>query len=163
MAHWFRRIRGAIGMGLTWAVAWAIAGVLLGVSSNLLPFLPWDAFFEVFDAPLPALAIPGFVGGMLFGGILGIAARERSFQQLSVPRFATWGAVGGLLLALVPALLLVGDGAGGAPGAHGLWSLTATLAVPFVLLGSGSAAASLALARRGTAQPSLQAGDDPEG
>ena len=26
----------------------------------LLPGLPWNAFFEVFDAPLPAFAIPGF-------------------------------------------------------------------------------------------------------
>jgi len=28
-----RRIRGAIGMGLTWAIGWAIAGLLIGAGS----------------------------------------------------------------------------------------------------------------------------------
>ncbi|MDH4348941.1 MAG: hypothetical protein OEW17_09055, partial [Gemmatimonadota bacterium] len=102
MSQWQRRIRGAVGMGLTWALAWALVGLLIGVTSNLLPGLPWDAFFEVFDAPLPALAIPGFVGGALFSMVLGIAGRRRRFAELSLPRFAAWGAVGGLLLSLVP-------------------------------------------------------------
>ena len=87
MKKWLRRIRGAVGMGLTWAVGWALFGVLIGVTSVLLPGLPWDLFFEVFDAPLPALAIPGFVGGALFSTVLGIAGRRRRFDELSLPRF----------------------------------------------------------------------------
>ena len=43
MKHWLRRIRGAVGMGLTWAAGWALAGVLIGVTSILLPGLPWDS------------------------------------------------------------------------------------------------------------------------
>lgn len=27
---WLRRIRGAVGMGLTWAIGWAIAGFVAG-------------------------------------------------------------------------------------------------------------------------------------
>ena len=69
MRNWQRRIRGAVGMGLTWAAGWALVGVLIGVTSRLLPGLPWDALFEVFDAPLPALAIPGFIGGALGFGV----------------------------------------------------------------------------------------------
>ena len=65
MQRWLKRIRGAIGMGLTWAVGWALCGVLIGVTSILLPGLPWASFFDVFDAPLPALAVPGFVGDVL--------------------------------------------------------------------------------------------------
>lgn len=43
-----KRIRGAIGMGLTWAAGWAVFGVLIGISSRLFPnLLPWDAFFNV--------------------------------------------------------------------------------------------------------------------
>jgi hypothetical protein len=94
MRNWQRRIRGAVGMGLTWAAGWALVGVLIGVTSRLLPSLPWDALFEVFDAPLPALAIPGFIGGALFSVVLGIAGRRRRFDELSLPRFAAWGAVG---------------------------------------------------------------------
>ena len=90
MKKWLRRLRGAVGMGLTWAVGWAITGVLVGVASLLLPNLPWDAFFAVFDAPLPALAIPGFVGGAIFSMVLGVVGRRRRFHELSLPRFAAW-------------------------------------------------------------------------
>lgn len=91
MQPWLRRIRGAVGMGLAWAAGWAVFGVLIGVTSVLLPGLPWDAFFKVFDAPLPALAIPGFLGGALFSIVLGIAGRRLRFDELSLPRFAAWG------------------------------------------------------------------------
>lgn len=34
MKKWLRRIRSAVGMGLTWAAAWALGGVLIGVASK---------------------------------------------------------------------------------------------------------------------------------
>lgn len=148
MSKWLRRVRGAAGIGLTWAAAWAVAGVLIGVASNLLPFLPWHAFFEVFDAPLPALAIPGFFGGALFSVVLGIAGRHRTFDELSVPRFAAWGALGGLMLSLLPnALVAVGLADLGSADAS-LWKATAVIAGPFILLSALSASGSLILARR---------------
>ena len=55
MKKWLRRIRGVLGMGLTWAVGWGLTGLLIGVASILLPWLRWDLFFEIFDAPLLAL------------------------------------------------------------------------------------------------------------
>lgn len=153
-----RRIRGAIGMGLTWAAGWAVGGVLIGVTSVLLPGLPWDFFFEVFDAPLPALAVPGFSGGAIFSIVLGIAGRRRNFNELSVPRFAAWGAVGGLLLSLLPmAMFAVGLATPG-PGVD-LWRSTAVIAGPFILLSSISAAVSLLLARRANVHDSLDGGD----
>jgi hypothetical protein len=81
--------------------------LLIGASSLLLPGLPCDTFFKYFDAPLPALGVPGFVGGALFSLVLGVAGRRRRFDELSVARFAVWGALGGLMLALVPAALVV--------------------------------------------------------
>ena len=147
MNRWSRRIRGAIGMGVTWAVGWALAGLLIGVTSLLLPGLPWDAFFEMFDAPLPALAIPGFIGGALFSVVLGIAGHRRRFDELSLPRFAAWGAVGGLLVGLVPAAMVTAGLATPRAGLD-LWRTTAAIAGPLILLGAASAAGSLALARR---------------
>ena len=145
---WLKRIRGAFGMGLTWAIGWAVAGVLIGVSSNVFTGLPWDSFFDVFDAPLPALAIPGFVGGALFSIVLSIAGRHRKFDELSVPTFAAWGAFGGLLLSLVPGAL-VAVGLASAEGAkHSLLYSTAVIGVPFILLSAASAAVSLLMARR---------------
>lgn len=151
---WLRRIRGAIGMGLVWAAGWALAGLLIGVSSILLPGLPWHVFFEVFDAPLPALAIPGFVGGAIFSIVLGLAARRRRFEELSLPQFAAWGAVGGLMLILIPATALL-EGADAR-----LWRSIAVIAGPFVLLSATSACASLMLARRAQDRKSHEAGED---
>ena len=145
-------------MGLTWAAGWALVGVLIGVTSRLLPGLPWDAVFEVFDAPLPALAIPGFVGGALFSVVLGIAGRRRRFDQLSLPGFAAWGAVGGLLLSLVPAAwVAVGLGSLSRPDGS-LWRLTE--AIPLALLSAVSAAGTLAVARMSEKRELLRASKD---
>ena len=149
MKKWLRRIRGAIGMGLTWAVLWALSGLLIGVASMVLPALPWDRFFEVFDAPLPAMAVPGFFGGVFFSIVLGIAGRGRRFRELSLPVFAAWGALGGLLLSLFPAIL-VAVGLAGTEGAdRGLWQGIAVIITPFILMGAVSAAVTLKLARAG--------------
>ena len=149
MKSWLKRVRGAIGMGLTWAAAWAILGLLIGVTSVLLPGLPWwDAFFDVFDAPLPALAVPGFIGGAIFSVVLGIAGRRRRFGELSLPRFTAWGAVGGLLLGLLPAAM-VGVGLASTEGSDtSIWQFTAAIVGPLTVLCAASAAGSLVLARR---------------
>lgn len=159
MKNGLRPIRGTLGMGLTWAAGWALAGVMIGVASILLPGLPWDVFFEVFDAPLPALAVPGFVGGVLFSTVLGIAGRRRRFDELSLPRFAAWGALGGLLLSLVPvSVVAVGLGTA-APGVD-LWQITAAISGPLTLLSAASAAGSLALARMGEDRELRDASED---
>ena len=160
MKKWLKRIRGAIGMGLTWAIAWALTGILIGVASILLPWLPWwDDFFRVFDAPLPAMAWPGFVGGVLFSVVLGIAGRRRSFHELSLPRFTAWGAAGGLLLSTVPdAMMAVGLASPGGSSPYGPWELAAVIAPPLTLLCAASAAGSLLLARRAERRALLENG-----
>lgn len=145
---WLRRIRGAIGMGLTWAFGWAIAGVLIGVASKLFPGLPWNSFFEVFDAPLPSLAVPGFVAGVFFSIVLGIAARHRKFSELSLSRFAAWGAIGGLLLTVFPFALVAAGLASRAGSDIGTWHIIAVITGPFVILSALSASVTLLLARR---------------
>lgn len=148
MNGWVRRARGAVGMGITWALGWALGGVVIGVLSTLLPGAVWDAFFRIFDAPLPALAIPGFFAGAIFSVVLGVAARRRRFEQLSLTRFALWGALGGLALSLVPATLVLLGLATLGDGAAGIWPLTAVIAAPLALLSALSATGSLAIARR---------------
>jgi hypothetical protein len=163
MKKWLRRIRGAIGTGLTWAVGWALAGLSIGVASILLPGLPWHFYFDVFDAPVPALAVPGFVGGLVFSVVLGIVGRRRRFDELSLPRFAAWGAVGGLLLSAIPATMVgLGLATIGRDGL-GVWQLTAVISGPLTLLSAASAAGSLLLARRAEkTRTSLDGGDSHE-
>lgn len=154
MTGWVRRIRGALGMGITWALAWALGGILIGVASFVVNL---DWFFRVFDAPLPALGIPGFFAGAFFSIVLGIAARNRRFSELSMPRFVAWGALGGVMLTLFPALLVAVGLATPAAGS-GVWTSLGVIAAPFVLLSAGCAAATLAIARRGERGAHLASG-----
>ena len=91
MKKWLRRIRGALGMGLTWAVAWSGVGVILGLVVGGAPDVAYSVFFAVY----------GFLAGATFSGVLGIAGRRRRFDEMSLPRFAAWGALGGLLLTVL--------------------------------------------------------------
>ena len=161
MGKWLRRIRGAVGMGLTWALGWAVVGLLIGVTSKLLPGLPfWDSFFRVFDAPLPAAAVPGFFAGAFFSIVLGIAGRRRRFAELSLPLFGALGAVGGVMLSLLPAAMVgVGLASTNDPNAS-VWPITAVILGPITLLSALSATVTLMLARRAEGRELLVASGD---
>ena len=150
MKKWTRRIRGAIGTGLTWAAAWFGAGMimLLGfllVTGNTGADVPYPLGFGAF----------GFVAGVTFAGILGLVEGRRRFDQMSLPRFAGWGGAGGFLLSavFVLAVSLTEDPA--------FLSNLVVLGPIFALAGAGSAAGSLVLARRAEGRESLDASEDP--
>src|SRR4030095_359325 len=91
MQQRLRRIGGAIGMGLTWAIGWAVVGG--AVMEGLV-----DPHGKILDMWPQTLAIPGFLGGVVFSMVLWIAARRRRFDELSLSRFSALGAMAGLLL-----------------------------------------------------------------
>ena len=145
MKKWLRRIRGALGMGLTWAFGWTLIGMSIVVFADR--FLPgFDA--SVVDIWLPVFAYPAFLGGVTFSAVLAIAGGRRSFDEMSLPRFAAWGALGGGLLSAF--IMTV---AGFAP-----WSLVIGGIV--TLLCTASAAGSLTLARMAEDRESLDASAD---
>jgi hypothetical protein len=91
-----RRIRGGLGIGLAWAIGAALVGGAIELVDNVLPgVFPWIQRVDMWPQ---TLAIPGFIGGVIFSIVLGIAARNRRFSELSVPRFAIWGAVAGIVV-----------------------------------------------------------------
>lgn len=133
MNRWLRRARSALVMGLVWALVWAPVGVLIG--------LIVDADGSM-DEPWPLIgAYPGFLGGVVFAIVLGIVGRRHRFDELSMSRFAGWGAVAGLLVGLLPWFL--GTPAPGLPR----W-LPALVVGTITLMSALSAAGSLVLARR---------------
>ena len=138
MRKWLRRIRGAIGMGLTWAIAWFGAGMILLLVVGFGADVPFPLFF----------ALLGFLAGVTFSGVLGIVEGRRRFDQMSLPRFAGWGAIGGLLLS------------GIFSWAAGLAGEFLVLGPVFALAGAGSAAGTLALARKAEERELLDAGVD---
>ena len=158
MKKWLDRIRGALGMGLAWAAAWSVVGAIYGVvlvvsGIDSAGDIGWIA---AAFAPASAIgwiavafAVAGLIGGTAFSAVLGIAEGRRTFDQMSLPRFAGWGALGGLLLSMV---LLLG-------GTESLSGSALTSGV-MMLLGMGSAAGSLALARRADDRELLEHGAD---
>jgi len=139
MQKWLRRVRGAIGMGVTWAVAWSAAGAV-----------PRWVFGVETDAPLPLIfGVFGLVAGLVFSGVLALTERRRTFDQMSLPRFAGWGAAGGLLLAVAWARAV-------SLGWGDVLALAPTLAVASALCASGS----LALARRAVRRELPDGGGD---
>lgn len=147
MEKWLRRVRGAVGMGVAWGLAWFGAGVVL-----LLIVGP-----DAADVPFPlGFGLLGFLAGALFSGILGLVERGRGFHQLSLKRFAGWGAAGGLLFAVLFAVVVTLSGAGA------LLDDLVFLGPLFAAAGAASAGGALALARRGDERPLLNTGSDGE-
>ena len=140
MQRWLRRIRAAIGVGLTWAVAWFGVGMILllivGVGAADVPF---PLFFGLL----------GFLAGAAFSGILGLLAGRRTFDQMSLPRFAIGGALGGLAIAAI-----VNVAAGPGPDLMMIGPV-------FALAGAISATGTLAIARRAEKRELLEDGQRP--
>ncbi|HEY2850595.1 MAG TPA: hypothetical protein VGI97_12005 [Gemmatimonadaceae bacterium] len=141
-----RRIRGAVGMGLTWGAAWGAAGgiVMLGflLKTGSRPDAPFPFMFGAF----------GFVAGVVFSAVLGLAERRR-FDEMSLPRFAVWGAVGGLLLSVVFVLAV-------SRGDPAFLSNLLMVSPVFAAAAAGSAAGSLAMARRAQDRALLDVSED---
>lgn len=140
MKTWLRRIRGALGMGLTWGITGFLAGVVIELINNVWPN-PLGTAVDIWPA---VLAYPGFLGGVAFSVVLGIAGRHRRFDELSFPAVAGWGAIGGMLVTLIPVAMVV---LGLATPSVPLWKIELALLGPFALGGAVAASGSLALAR----------------
>lgn len=149
MKKWLRRIRGAIGTGLTWAVGRAPIGAITGWITGVFLGFPLG---EVAANYAVMSGVLGFIGGTIFSAVLSLAEGRRSFNQLSLPRFVAWGALGGISLGgLAVAAGLLGAG---------LTVLGAVIMGASMLLGAGSAGGTLLMARGAHTPLVLQAGDD---
>lgn len=133
-----RTVRGAVGVGVTWAAMWAVVGLLIGVGMRLAR--PQD--LGPGEHPITIAVVFGVVGllsGAIFAIVMAIAERRRTLGELSVPRAAGWGALASVLLPL-------------------LTSMDNGMIVIFAPLGAMVAATSVALAKR-HARRELAAGD----
>ena len=90
------------------------------------------------------------VGGVAFSVLLGLAEGRRTFDEMSLPRFAGWGALAAMPIC---GTVLVLSEVTWISGILGMVAVTA-------LLGAGSASASLALARMADDTDSLRADEE---
>jgi len=116
MNKWMSGIRGGALVVVLWVVGW---GLGFGGVAELL-----DPDGRVQDVWPTVLAIPGFIGGVLFALLLTFAAGGRTFGEISLIRSALWGAVTGVILGLLTIPAQVGDVS---PGAAGMTALLAGL------------------------------------
>jgi len=152
MKDWLKRIRGAFGVGLTWAAVWGTFGAVLGTIMGFPEFgFEVAIFFGWRDAAM------GFVGGATFASLLRLTEGRHRFDELRIPRFAAWGGLGGFLIGAgyLGAWWLLG---GVGPDAAAVqWLATPTL------LGAASASGSLALARSADDKQLLDEGAETAG
>lgn len=143
MSSLLRRLRGLVGMAVTWGAGWfGVSAVGWGIA--LWGQVPLGVILNL----AAGVGLAGAIAGAGFAVIVGIAERRHSFEEISFLRFAAWGALGGILVGLpfIGELIYVGY----------LGPFFGILGG----LGASSAAGTLALARMGADAESLrEAGD----
>jgi hypothetical protein len=85
-----RRLRGVVGLGLTWGIAWAVLFALL-----VLVIRRFDPdSIDAGEGPLPVATLMGsvgFVSGVVFGLLLALVESGRPILDLSSGRAVMWG------------------------------------------------------------------------
>lgn len=145
---WLKRVRGALGMGLIWAVGWAVIGG--GIMEAVV-----DPHGEILDMWPQTLAIPGFIVGVVFAALLSLGDGRRRFEELSLARFAGWGVAAGA--ALGTAVLAMGI----FPGISSLFVRAAVVLGPLTVLSAASASGTFALGRYAERRARLASGAVP--
>jgi len=141
MKRFLKRIRGIIGTGVTWALAWVGLGAVVGA----LVGYPVSFLFRI----ALSNSVSGFIAAAAEAAIIAVAERKHTLDDLSLKRVAVWGAIGGGLLSFVPM-------AYGVPLAY--------LLGPLVInggIGAGMAAGSVAIARRSEDRRLASGPNDP--
>lgn len=114
MKNWMSGIRGAVLMIVLWVIGW---GLGFGGIMELV-----DPDGKVQDVWLTVMAVPGFIGGVIFSAILLIAERGTTFDRVQLFHFALWGAATGIALGLLTIPAEVGDVSPGAAGMIGIFT-----------------------------------------
>src|SRR2546430_15543009 len=153
-----KRLRGVFGAVLMWAVLWIPLGIVVGIIQySRTP--PYDLITDANAPPeyppaLPIIArntlafvIWGAAVGLFFAIALLTAERKRAINELSVRRFAAWGAIAALGLPLVLVFIEWTQSDRFYPG----WGFVAILFLT-ALFGAGCSAGILRLARRTPSQ-----------
>jgi hypothetical protein len=138
--RFLRRLRGAVGTGLTWAAGWAVLGGIHGFVIGALRPWHWEFYNPVLTTAV-GYAVGGLIAGTGFGAILAWAGRRESLERISRFKMALCGAIGG---AALPVIIHLTRGLTSSAD----WGDVALTASVTAVLGAGSAVASLWIARR---------------
>ena len=135
-----RRLRGLLGVGLTWAALWSAIGAGIGLVIGVVSPEVWGGTNPIFEWAL-GMGLYGLVSGVGFGSLLSLREGRRTIFDISLRRAAIWGVVGA---AAVPLLF-------GALGTFEVGTTTADVLGAILVtgaLGGTFAPAAIAIARR---------------
>lgn len=130
MGDLLRRLRGLLGVGVTWGTLWAGIGAVMGIVIG-----------ESVAVWALGMGLYGLVSGVGFGALLSLGEGRKTILDLRLGRVAVWGVLGS---ALVPLLF----------GALGTFEMGTTVAdvlgavLTTAFLGGTFAPGSVAIARR---------------
>lgn len=144
-----RRLRGLLGVGVTWGAMWGAIGAGIGAIIGIVAPGAWTWANPIFDWAV-GMGLYGFVSGVGFGGLLSLREGRKRLADLSLGRVALWGILGAILVPPIFGLL------GTFPVGTTLLDVLGAIGVTGVL-GGTFAATSVAIAKRAE----LRAGDDP--
>jgi hypothetical protein len=99
MSGFLRRLRGAIGLSLTWGAVWAALFVTLFLVIAALDPRSIDQG-ETLSLGAAIGAAYGFVTGVSFSALLLIAERRRTLRDIPLARVALWGAIAAAVMPL---------------------------------------------------------------
>jgi hypothetical protein len=133
MSKWLKRIRGAVLLGLAWAVVWAPIAVVIG-TQIVDPDNSMDEMWVAIGA------YPGFLCGVVFCALLGLVQGHGRLERVSLLRAAMLGGLSGIAVGALPFLI----------GSYNPeFALTRPVIVgSFTVLGALSAVASALVAQR---------------
>lgn len=138
----FRRLRGALGVALTWGTAFSTLATTLLLSGLAVGFIPSAVFGpkEIVQVVIRTF-LAGGLAGTLFASVLAGAERRRTLGTLSLKRVAVWGFLGA---ACIPGVFAIALGLTGAVSGGLLLSGTAL----YGAIGSVLSTATVRMAQR---------------
>lgn len=93
----WRRLRGALGVGIAWGAAWSLVGLVLAGIEYWAQFRIQGLTARILVAVIEQAIISGlfgFVSGVLFGFVLAGLSRARWFSARSIWPFVAAGGTG---------------------------------------------------------------------
>jgi len=89
MNKFLRKLRGAIGVGLTWGILWALIAFVIGL---VIGVVDPDSIDPGESPPIIAgiVGLTGFVCGLAFSAILSHTENRKTIRDLSPLRAAVW-------------------------------------------------------------------------
>ena len=99
-------VKGVLAVVMSWAVVWGFPAFVIEGLGNLGVELPITYTIDMWPQ---TLVIPGVLCGLLFSGVLALAARRRGVEDVPVASLSALGAVIGLVPGGFGLVTLIGD------------------------------------------------------